>query len=186
MSELVAPPADVKPGALFLDLATWPYPRRPIAFRFREAQDTPLYVRAIHPQVRARAAVLGDYSPIVAASLTDGSGAPIFASAEDVGNLVDASEMMGLVLAIRDALNVIGPTLDRIDDTRWRLVLAQGAKEVPGVAYAMASCSDVTVGWGGVVKRPRPDRYYGAPMRELLDGHLMAFYAGYEHFNKDR
>lgn len=180
------PPPGVDPGRLFLDLSEWPHVSRPIGFRFSVAPEVALLARPVPSRVFAAAAARRDASAIVAASVIDDRGAPVFSSAAEVGRIVDAGELAALVHDVLGVIDSVGPTFGRCDFSRWQQVLAQGAQDVPSVAYAMAQCFDVAVGWGGVSQKPRPDRYYGAPMRDLLDGHMMAFRAGYESFNRDR
>lgn len=185
-SEGVAPPAGVKPAALFLDLATWPTPRRALSFRFSAAAECELYARPVKSHTLAMSALANDPSAILAAAVTDADGALVFSSPSDVRRIVESTELDAMIAEVIVVLDAIGPTFGRCDSTRWQLVLSQGAQDVPSVAYGMAQCFDVAVGFGGISKKPRPDRYYGAPIRELLDGHMMAFRAGYERFHPDK
>jgi hypothetical protein len=177
----VRPPEDIEPAALFLSLLDWPAPRCPIAFRFADVEASPeLWVRAVPGTVWLSAAQRGGASVVLAAALCGPDGAPIFASPAQVGSVVERQEMARLEHDVIAALQRISPHYWRCDLLRWDAVLKAGADACYPLASAMASCHDVAVGWGGVVRKPRPDRYWGCAVRELLDGHHMAFRAAFD------
>lgn len=100
---------------------------------------------------------------------------PAFSSPEEVG-LLDGGELDAVAGAVGEVLCAIAPTYARSDVDAWARVLETGAAHPSTVsdAISLAGCVDVTPG-GGVVARP--DRYWGCPVGELLDGHWMVWRA---------
>ncbi len=101
---------------------------------------------------------------------------PAFSSIDEVGLLSDGvcEQLLRDVSAV---LAIIGPTYARSDVDAWMRVLERGAEANAYEAIALASCVDVTMGYGVRSVTPRPDRYWGCAVGELLDGHWMAYRA---------
>lgn len=102
-------------------------------------------------------------------------GKRAFANAAEAGGLREA-DAAALAHHVLDALNRICPTYGRIDHRAWAKVLRAGAAADPGRASHVAACSDPVLG-KEVVWLGHPERYWGLPGLDLLDGHHMAFEA---------
>lgn len=183
--EGVPPPRDVAPEVLWRSLL----PVQPeIALRYRlpAAPAVPLRVRAV-PALTIALAIDGaagsddDSSmvlrTIIAASLHTPQGLA-FASEAEV-SLLYTGEMAELATAVVDALDRICPRSGRSDRLSWEKRLLVGAKHPSNsmLVTALAECSDLVVAAKGPVWLPRPERYWGVPVRQLLDGHWLAFEA---------
>lgn len=151
-----------------------------IDYRIRCAPEIPLIVRAIPSQEEAAAIDAAMDAPeeirgsraqleIVARYLWTPEGLA-FGDASEVGRLGD-DEVDALADAVADALGYIAPTYARSDTSAWAQALEFGARGLGNIAAAaaLASCMDVTQ--GGRISRP--DRYWGCPTGQLLDGHWM-------------
>jgi hypothetical protein len=105
-------------------------------------------------------------------------GEPAFACTTEAAGLSE-DELLQLTRAVDTGLEIVSPLYGRVDATRWEERLREGALSVSNsnTAILMAECADISVGWGGVVRQHRPDRYYGKPVVELTDAQLMAFRA---------
>lgn len=123
---------------------------------------------------RARRRELG----IVAAALCDERGAPVFDSADDVGEL-DDNECERIVHAVRSVLDVISPTFATSDVRAWHSALVDGARENMHTAMVLGSCVEAV----GRIHVDRPDRYFGIPLGALTDGQHMAFRAAFDVFH---
>lgn len=177
------PPPDLSPERLFRLLL----PLRPssaLQYRIRCALSVPLLARApsgaeewaaldaaaeAPPEVRGSIAQL----EVLARCLYTPTG-PAFSSAEEVGRLEegDVAELAGEVAS---ALDRIAPSYTRSDYQIWAEALEKGARHWSNVGTTVAMASCVDLGMGGRV--PRPDRYWGVPVCQLLDGHWMIFRA---------
>ncbi len=80
---------------------------------------------------------------------------------------------------VRLALDTVSPTYVLSDVAEWHRVLVAGARHPTNwwTVREMANCVDVSLGPGQAFAHERPDRYFGLPVRELTDGHLMAYRA---------
>jgi hypothetical protein len=149
-------------------------------YRIRCAPEIPLIVRAIPSQEETAAIDAAMDAPeeirgsraqleIVARYLWTPDGRA-FDDAAEVGRL-DDDEVDALADAVAAALGCISPTYARSDVDAWARALEAGARGLGNIAAAAAlsSCVDVTP--GGRISRP--DRYWGCPTGQLLDGHWM-------------
>lgn len=158
-------------------------PRSPslqIAFRFAGIDHPPLRVRAIHGraahQVHDEAQRLPEErradharAAIVALSLTDHLGAQVF-RIEDVEQL-PIHDFAALSDACWAALSTVGPMLRYVDLNAWNDALCRGLRDPSNqmTAYALGQACDAT--FSRIVDRP--DRFWGLPTGELLDGHWL-------------
>jgi len=103
------------------------------------------------------------------------AGRPAFLSPDEVG-LLDGAALAAVLADVGEALAIIAPTYARSNVDAWSRALERGAMHLSNVSatVALASCVDVTPA-GGIT--PRPDRYWGCPVGELLDGHWMVWRA---------
>lgn len=179
MSGRGRPPVSIAPERLFRSLL----PLRPearIDYRIRCAPSIPLLVRAIpaHEEDAAIDAALDAPEEIcgsraqleiVARYLWTPSGRA-FEDADAVGQL-DDDEVGMLADAVAEAVGRIAPTYARSDADAWGKALEAGARVLSniGTCLALASCVDVTPGG----RIGRPDRFWGCPTGQLLDGHWM-------------
>jgi hypothetical protein len=95
---------------------------------------------------------------------------------------LEEHELDELVMHAFRALADVAPTYARSSAKRWGEKLIEGARHPSNIveAASLAACVDATL--GGPL--PRPDRYWGQPFAELLDGHWMAFQAAREALEK--
>jgi hypothetical protein len=177
------PPKDDPPARLFRSLLAL-RPERPIACRIQGAEDVALRVRALSGRERAAIedgaamgpAMLRDKAflrGLVAAALWTHDG-PAFSSPDAAGMLSEA-ELLTLGNHVGDALAVCSPSYAApVSDVRdWERVLEEGARGNLHEAVVLFGCVDG--GYSAVI--PRPDRYWGVPIGDLLDGHWMVFRA---------
>lgn len=166
-----------------------PLPSKPIAFRFKGLERTPLTVVAITAASALEANdVASLYSEwqrasvqsaeVVARALRAGDGR-VFPTHEDV-NALPESELLALSADVRAALAEICPLYHLLDGASWQALhtrLCEGAKHVENFTAreALGRCYDVDGSSGRIVDRP--DRYWGVPLADLLDGHWMVFRA---------
>ena len=63
----------------------------------------------------------------------------------------------------------------------WEMALEKGVKHASNATETMriASCYDVAVGFAGVARHRRPDRYFGMPVADLTEGQALAFDTAY-------
>ena len=154
---MIGPPAGVDPADLFLTLLEW-RPERAIRYRLPELPDVVLGVRAVSAADYERALRAGP-SALLAACLT-------------------AEAERALLAETIATLDAICPLYRRIDSAAWDAVLRRGAQAVPGVARGFVSSVDILpTGGKEPLKREHPERYWGRPPCELLDGHWLAFRA---------
>jgi hypothetical protein len=97
-----------------------------------------------------------------------------FAGADELGEL-EKDELLLLLSEVGAVLAEIAPTYIRSNASAWLHVLQLGAAHPTNLAEAqiLASCVDIA----GTACVPRPDRYWGVPFSQLLDGHWMAWHA---------
>lgn len=183
----VAPPAGVLPARLFRILLQRPRAVAPLPRRITGAEHVALRVRAISGLDEAAIADAADGAGPIAGSraaaellvralLTDDG--PAFASASDVGALMDF-EAMALAREVRAVLDVISPTYVRSDVGAWAATLKKGAYAAVNWAETLVigGCVDYAFGMGFGRFTERPDRYFGLPLAEMTDGQWMAYRA---------
>jgi len=161
-----------------------PHPERSLTCRVNGAEDVPLRVRALRGIDKAlvedetarapEAARDGAFiRGLVAAALWTPEG-PAFSSSEAVGALPHP-ELLELGRHVAEALCVCSPMYCGSDVRAWERTLEEGALTGGNwhETLALASCVDVSL--AGII--PRPDRYWGVPLKRLLDGHWMVYRA---------
>jgi hypothetical protein len=182
-----SPPPKCDKRFLFRGLIRRPRPQRALSFRVRGAEHIKLYARALKGLEYVEAFEAGDdvepehlsISTITAELLSMTvytASCRAFASGDMVMRLSD-NEMSQLGREALDALHFISPTYQRSNLAAWEIALKEGAAHQSNFQEAIAmykSCD--RVGMDGTIHE-RPDRYYGLPMCELTDGHLMVFSA---------
>lgn len=155
-----------------------------IAYRVPGLDGVALEVRALRPleeaaaydavtalepeEARPRALV----AEVVAAALWTPKGRA-FKNGEGVGALHEA-EADELAAAVLSSLDVISPSYRTADAGAWAARLLEGAKTPSNMSVALALGGCVEVGYRAT---PRPDLYFGLPLRELTDGQWMAYRA---------
>jgi hypothetical protein len=183
----LADPPDVAADVLWRSLLPL-RPERAIPTRLRGIAHAPFLVRAV---------------PAMALALADDAGRRAAGGVDELQSARAAGEVLSLVLyttqgrafptaaalgrldgaelaeLARDAFAALAevcPTYARSNTDRWSEVLRDGAGHPSNLleAVALGSCVDVGPAGGGI---PRPDRYWGVPLRELCDGHWLAFRA---------
>jgi hypothetical protein len=164
------PPPDVDPSALFLTISEW-RPRQAIAARLDAAPDVPLFAQAATSAALARAASPGAQ---VAICLVTEAGEPVL-TAEMVG-LLGATEWRALHRDVSAALARICPLIGSPGEGAWIDALKLGARGQRAIVSQMRTCFDLTP-LSKLVLTPRPDRFFGRPACEVLDGHLLMFRA---------
>jgi hypothetical protein len=191
MARDFADPPDAPPELVWRSLLPL-RPERPIPTRLRGVEGVPLRVRAVTgmAELLARDAAQGALEharagvaarEVLALVLHAPSGRA-FPTAAAVGRL-EQHELGALARETYAALGEICPTYARSNVKRWLEVLTEGARHPSNLdeASVLASCVDVTP--AAVV--PRPDRYWGGPLSQLLDGHWLAYRAARDAL-KDR
>jgi hypothetical protein len=80
---------------------------------------------------------------------------------------------------VRQAMATISPTSSRCDRNAWHSRLCLGAKDHSNLMDTVALGSSFDVVPFGKYNRTldRPERYFGIPVRELLDCHMLAYRA---------
>ena len=193
MARDLADPPDIPPERLWRSLLPL-RPERRIQLRLRGAPHIPLIVRAIPAMAELLArdaghAAGGDVEQlqgvlaareVLSLVLHTPAGRPFPSSAAMRG--LDEHELAQLTRAAYDALADIAPTCARSNGKVWREQLLLGAKHDSNIseAGALATCVDLTP----EKSVPRPDRYWGVPLIQLLDGHWMAYQAARDALRK--
>ncbi len=193
MARDLADPPDLSPERLWRSLLPL-RPERRILPRLRGASHIPLIVRAIPAMAEQLARDAGHQAAGDVEQLRDKLAARevlarvlhtpaglAFPSAAAMGAL-DEHELAEIARATYEALADIAPTCARSNGARWREQLVLGARHPSNIseAGALAACVDLT----HEKILPRPDRYWGIPYIQLLDGHWMAFQAAREALKK--
>lgn len=180
------PPRDVPPERLFRLLLRRPRPVLPLAFRFPFAPDLALSVRGL---TAYEDACIGDVDPddptrksvigrrVIAAMLL-ADGAPAFAGPEAVGGLTEY-EIAAVGSAVAEAAAVVSPMRRRVDRDAWDTALQRGAVHPSniGLTVAVASASEALIAPRALIHVAAPERYFGAPIADITDGQLLAYYA---------
>jgi hypothetical protein len=178
------PPDHIPAAALFRLMLETPGPTLPLQLRL--PGFGPLHVRAISSRRIAQAVDYGRTLPkgleesgasaaVIAASLYH-EGGRVFASADDVLDL-NAGTFDAIWREASDVLETIAPTYGRCDANAWHVKLCVGAKDPSNVAACRGLGGAYEFVAVGKHARfiDRPDRFFGLPGAELLDGHWMAF-----------
>lgn len=183
-----APPADIKPPELFRSLLRLPRPIAPIQFQFTGLEHPKLTVWALSAievaeTLDAASGLTGEaHTDAVLCGLTAralrANGKQVFRSSDDVQQLPD-TEMQSLVAEVANTLSRISPSYRVSHVGLWREALVEGARDTAhaSLVRGLGGAYDIA---GGIDKPriiERPERYFGVPTRELLDGHWMAYHA---------
>lgn len=177
------PPKDEPPGRLFRLLLDT-HPERVLSYRVQGAEGIPLRVRALRGIDRALVEDEAARAPVaardgafvrglIAAALWTPDG-PAFSSPDAAGAL-PLAELLTLGKHVGEALAICSPTYATSDAKAWEKVLEEGAFAPGNVHETVALAGCIDVGFGLIVARP--DRYWGVPMNQLLDGHWMVYRA---------
>lgn len=176
--KLIEPPKSLSQVGLFCKLLEFPRPSIAIDFRFDVAETEPLFVRALSSSERRSCAGPGWQCRTIGLALCDESGAPVFSDPKDAGRaFLSEQEAHDLHDVVADALAIISPHYGAIDAQAWADALEQGASLSGHQAYALGSCIDMAGTMSTLHRMPRPDRYFGCAMRDLLDGHWLCWFA---------
>ncbi len=184
--EGVPPPRDVAPEMLWRSLLPL-QPEQALRYRFDVAPGLRLLVRALpglffaQASDEAAAVARDDSSPlrrVIAECLHSRSGGRVFASEDEVAELYQP-ELAALATAVLEALDIICPRSGRSDRKAWEDRLLEGARHPSNtmLVSALSGCADPLITPKGVHWMPHPERYWGVPVCQLLDGHWLAFEA---------
>lgn len=177
------PPKSIEPAALFRELSSVPRASRKIDHRIRGAEGIELSVQSLssHEFFLAKdAAGKGqDNTPYIVAACLFADGERAFCEPSDVFGLIE-EEVRSLFQQVASVFSEISPIYCMIDYDAWLFALLEGSKHPSNLytAYNMALCVDNVVGAERTITHPRPDLYYGLPMREITDGQILAYFAG--------
>lgn len=162
-------------------------PSLPLKFRFRGLPNAELHAQAFSPHeanvVHDEAQCLPEserkdriLAAYVANSLVDSLHRRIFASADEVGSF-DESEFHLVSTAVWNALGRVGPLLRHADAEAWHAALCAGAKDPSNAQalYLLSQSYDVAGMSGRILDRP--ERFWGVPACQLLDGHILVYRA---------
>ena len=177
------PPPDIPPARLFRSLLRLPRPVERIGFRFEALPDKVLWAQAITSLEVAEARDSADaLLAMTASALVDGAGKRV-ATVADLGLLTQA-EAKGLQAAVVGALARISPSYTISDSEAWGAQLKLGAAEPANLrtASVMGGCFEQA----GKRIYAAPEKFYGVPRGQLLDGHWMAFLAAQEAYEQRR
>lgn len=117
-----------------------------------------------------------DVSHVIAESLHTEDGERVFKTPREAGLLTQA-EFLEMARAVMGTLAIINPTVRRIDWHAWERALVEGARINGFESEQLSACVDMSIGMAGHSTVPRPDRYWGVPFSQLLDGHWLLFWA---------
>jgi hypothetical protein len=160
-------------------------PERSIPWRLVGAEHIPIRVRALRAVEQSLASDAGfavEHDErragvieleLLARSVWTPDG-PAFGSAEEVA-LLDEAQLSALADEALPVLAAIAPTFARCDMEAWKDTLVTGAMHPTNLheAVVLASCVD----HNSERILARPDRYWGVPFCDLLDGHWMVYRA---------
>lgn len=199
-TDRTSPPQEVPKHILFRSLLERPRPRWPLKFRVPCAPDIQLYAVALRGIEHAEAleanegaeeaqgqadgeqlTVTAIAADLVARAVHTRRGRAFSGAAEVL--MLRGDEVAVLGLDVLNALHRISPTYQQSNVDAWRMALKEGAQHPSNFHEALTmyrSCD--RVGMNGVAYE-RPDRYFGMPMCEMTDGHLMAYSAAVELVN---
>lgn len=141
----------------------------PIDERFTDAPDVQLYARAMTPREWAHVRRNNAAGLLYALATDDG---PVWNTLDEACS-IRADEAKRIAKSVELGLAVCAPTYGRVDLGAWENVLREGAKRSGAIARAWGDACDTITGLTRVVLEPRPERYHGVPLAEVLDGHRM-------------
>lgn len=180
----LGPPAGVSAAKLFR-MVLLERPESPIDLRLSGCEDISLSVRAITASEESscfdvtsslleEARLLRSQRELISRCLY-ANGERAFSLQEEISSLAE-EEISVLANAVARELDSICPTYVRSDWKAWTNKLEEGARDRSNtnVAISLSYCFDA--GYGGRLI-PRPDRFWGVPFNELLDGHWMCLRA---------
>ena len=168
------PPRDVAPGLLFRRLLETPRPVIGVDHRIDGFEDVPLSVVGISSRELADLTDgAGRHVPPRLLSFVLRAGKEALSGADLL--MLPASSYDALGAACMAALGLC-PLYVLSDVDAWTDVLREGAKSPSVFADAIALGGSIDVAPTGHVI-DRPDRFFGVPFSQLLDGHWMAFRA---------
>jgi hypothetical protein len=167
------PPKGVTPSKLFRLLLQVPRPTALLRVRLDVDMSRELYARALHPlewaEVFDAKGGAERRQMLIAQALCDRNGRRMFQPG-DVEHLTSA-EFVRLYAETNRVLGVIGPN-DRLSDRgAWVATLKAGARDNLSVSRSLGNCFESYK----LAPHFCPERYFGIPRNELLDGHWMAF-----------
>lgn len=151
-------------------MAVW-RPRQALTVRFEAAPDVALWAQAAPGADIARAV---DVEALACLCVVDEAGQPVL-TPDTVGCLLDP-EWKALQRELWPALHRICPTYGRSNERAWIDTLKIGARGNRAIEQQMRGCFDI-LKLSKLTLVPRPDRFFGKPAFEVLDGHLMMFRA---------
>lgn len=164
-------PQGVSPGELLLKLCEW-RPRQRLDVRLSVAPDVELWAQAATSSEIKRCK---NTAELAALAVVGADGERILSG--HAVQLLMASDWALLNTAVAQAYDTICPLSGQCHSQSWIDALKIGAR-VNTVLYSqLASCFDPIVGRTKVYLRQRPDMFFGKPMSEMLDGHLLVFRA---------
>lgn len=171
------PPSGVSPAKLFLQQAEW-RPRRRLAARAHAARDVELWAQAVPSVELQRCECAVDAACLV---IVDSDRNRVFTP--ETAGLLLPDEWSTIEREAALALDEMCPTFGRSDVAAWEDALAIGLRSQLVIRAQLVASFDVLIGKKPVFLQ-RPDRFFGKPLCEVLDGHLMVFAAVRDYLNK--
>lgn len=139
--------------------------------RLEAAPDVALWAQAAPGADIARA---DGIEALASLCVVDSDGHQVLT--HDVVGYLLAPEWRALQRELWPALSRICPTYGRCDERAWVDTFKLGARANRAIEQQMRGCFDL-VKLSKLTLIPRPDRFFGKPACEVLDGHLMMFQA---------
>lgn len=168
----IQPPKDLTPAEVFALLAPL-WPTVPTGFRFQADPSVPLAVRAVKATTIERCIMTRSAHELVHLALFTESGDRVFSSPAGVLRM-RPWEFRDARLAVWEGLSRCCPTYKFHDIGAWQRAIDEGSKLNHSTCNAMIMSFDRQIVPGiGAQFSPRPDRFWGVPWVELLDGHLL-------------
>lgn len=160
-------------------------PRAQLGFRFSAAPDVKLWAQAVPSAELKTALTLGEAGApeFVSRVLVDASGERVVTP--DAVEKIPAVEWRRLNDDIVSVFAGICPVYGHCNSREWVDALKVGARSNPTQMALVGNSFDYLIGRKGVVRIQRPDRYFGKPVCEMLDGHLMVFRAVHDLLDKN-
>lgn len=152
-------------------LSQW-RPRERLVGRLACAPEVPLYVSAVPS---ADLALADGRLEALTSVLVDANGDRVL-DVESAG-MLPVREWNAIESEVTAAFARVCPIRSAIDGPAWNDALTAGARANPQIVTAMSTCFDVLPGAKKAILLERPDRYWGKPVAECLDSHLMCMRA---------
>lgn len=168
---MIGPPKDVSPSDLLRTLCEW-RPRLPLDVRLTVAPDVELWAQAATSVDIQRCR---DTAELASIAVVDESGNRLLT--RKAAELLMVSDWAALSAGVAKAYETICPLSGQINSDAWIDVLKTGARTNRVLYAQLAACFDPIVSRSKVYLRQRPDMFFGKPMSEMLDGHLLVFRA---------